>query len=335
MNTMKVHLSLQNNFSGLSSQNRVFGIHLLDESNVVKRSKSNDVYIKEDNSKNINRPTESVSFGGSAVLSESEKEAEKKNTFKKKVALGIGVSAALIAGTTALVMHLKKAGGGNLAKGLALSQKLYDAAAFSEEHEAFVKNAIALGLAGILKPICVLAMPGADEKDKQFTATKNCLSAFIGFGLTSAILGPINYGVDRFMKNPEIYLPKGHKLIDIFQNAKNKPYTIDISKKPKFTLLDRLKGKTPPQYSDYADAFKIVYKNGLGIITAPLKAYLTIKSMPFILKVVFGEDRKKKKEPQEQPMYMQVLNQPNMLPESENDKNIKKTFAMFSVGGAA
>ena len=96
-----------------------------------------------------------------------------------------------------------------------------------------------------------------------------------------------------------------------------------------------MQGKEPPKFIDYYESFKITYKNALGLITAPLKAYLTIKAMPFILKVVFGEDRKKKKENQEQPMFMQVLNQPNMIAKGTNDENLKKTFAMFSVGGGA
>ena len=43
---------------------------------------------------------------------------------------------------------------------------------------------------------------------------------------------------------------------------------------------------------------------------------------------------KKKKDNTEQPMFMQVLNQPNMIAKGANDENIKKTFAAFSVGGA-
>ncbi len=339
---MKIHSALQHNFDGLSSQ-KAFGTHILGKSGEHGHFKGKSALIKENNSKDINRPTESVNFSGSAVLNGTnearDKETEKKSDFKKKVAIIAGTSAALIAGTTALVLNLKKAGGGNLAKGIALNQKFYNAAEFSEKNEAYVKNAIALGLAGILKPICVLAMPGADEKDKQFTATKNALSAFIGFGLSCAILGPVNRGVDKFMKNPQNYLPEGHKLVHEFQEAMNKPYAIDISKKPKYSLLDRLKdklqGKEPPKFIDYYESFKITYKNALGLITAPLKAYLTIKAMPFILKVVFGEDRKKKKENQEQPMFMQVLNQPNMIAKGTNDENLKKTFAMFSVGGGA
>lgn len=333
--TMKIHSALQHNYDGLSSKKRVYDTRLLDKNNTQKHYKSTDAHIlKENKNTDIARPTESVNFGGSAVLYKNTKEAEKKKNFKKKVMLGAGAATTLVASTAALVLSLKKAGDGNLAKGIALSQRFYNAAAFSEEHEAFVKNAIALGLAGILKPICVLAMPGADEKDKQFTATKNMLSAFIGFGLTSAILSPVSYGVDRFMKNPSKYLPACHKITTEFQEALKKPYTIDISKKPKYTLVDRwIRRKPAPDYCDYYNSFKIVYKNALGLITAPLKAYLTIKAMPFILKAVFGDSRKKK-DSTEQPMFMQVLNQPNMIAAGANDENIKKTFAMFSVGGA-
>ena len=332
---MKIQSALQHNYDGLSSQKRVYDTHSLDKGSLKGPCKSAGAHIQKENiNTDITRPTESVNFSGSAVLNEEDKKAEKKKTMLKTIGLIAGTTAALAAGTTALVLNLKKAGGGNLAKGIALNQKFYNAAAYSEKHEAFVKNAIALGLAGVIKPICVIAMPGADEKDKQFTATKNALSAFIGFGLTSAILGPVNYGVERFMKNPQRYLPEGHKIVKEFQNAINKDYVIDIAKKPKFSLIDRfIRRKEPPEYCDYYDSFKIVYKNALGLITAPLKAYLTIKAMPFILKVVFGKDKKKKDDITQQPMFMQVLNQPNMVAKGANDENIKKTFSMFSVGG--
>ena len=331
---MKIYSALQQNYDGLSSKKRVFNTHSLDKGDVQERYKSTGAHIKKENiSTDINRPTESISFSGSAVLNSDDKKAEEKKNLKKTLALIGLVTAALAGGTAFLVSHLKKGGDGNLAKGIALNQNFYNAAGFSEKNEMLVKNILALGLAGMLKPICVLAMPGADEKDKQFTATKNALSAFIGFALSCAISNPINSGVEKFMKNPANYLPKDNWLVQEFEKHLAKSFSIDITKKPKFTLLDRLKGKEPPEYSDTYEAFKIVYKNGLGLIVAPLKAFLTIKSMPFILKVLFRED-KKKKDNTEQPMFMQVLNQPNMIAKGANDENIKKTFAAFSVGGA-
>ena len=49
----------------------------------------------------------------------------------------------------------------------------------------------ALLVAGILKPMAVLSMPGSEDKDKQIVATKNFLQAFIGSFLSFTIGGKI------------------------------------------------------------------------------------------------------------------------------------------------
>lgn len=62
---------------------------------------------------------------------------------------------------------------------------------YTSEHEATVKAFTALIVAGMLKPMAVLSMPGSEEKDKQIVATKNFLNAFLGFILSKTITGHI------------------------------------------------------------------------------------------------------------------------------------------------
>ncbi len=57
---------------------------------------------------------------------------------------------------------------------------------FVNENEAAYNAIYSLFVAGILKPVAVMNMPGSEEKDKQMIATKNFLQAFLGsfLGLT-------------------------------------------------------------------------------------------------------------------------------------------------------
>lgn len=96
--------------------------------------------------KELNRPARAISFGGSAVSAASSF-IENTGSFNKFVNKTIDM--------------------------------VY-------ENEAAYNAIYSLIIAGILKPIAVMNMPGSDEKDKQIVATKNFLQAFIGsfLGLT-------------------------------------------------------------------------------------------------------------------------------------------------------
>ena len=73
--------------------------------------------------------------------------------------------------------------------------------------------------------MCVLAMPGAEEEDKQFTATKNALSAFIGYLLSYAVLDPISSGVNKFLDNPGKYIKdKNNWLLKTFEEDAKKTF---------------------------------------------------------------------------------------------------------------
>ncbi len=60
---------------------------------------------------------------------------------------------------------------------------------FVNDNEAAYNSIYSLLVAGILKPMAVLAMPGSEEKDKQMVATKNFLQAFLGSFLSFTIGG--------------------------------------------------------------------------------------------------------------------------------------------------
>lgn len=57
------------------------------------------------------------------------------------------------------------------------------------ENEAAYTAVYSLIVAGMIKPVAVMCMPGSEEKDKQIVATKNFLQAFLGSFLSFTIGG--------------------------------------------------------------------------------------------------------------------------------------------------
>ena len=342
---MKVGLSLNNNFdehiSYMSSHKKLKSIASHPESNGA-RSKTGqgalpgNIDIEHKNNCkdiNINRPTESVSFSGSAV-SEGNKaagekdnkvndKADKKMSLGKKVAIGTAVIGA-IAGGIALAVHKFKKNNPNddFFKALASNETFNKLLDFTEKNESKMSAILSLGLAGVLKPICVLAMPGAEKEDKQMTATKNCLSACVGHMLTCAILDPISAGVNRFLDNPGAYLKDDKKgLIEQFTKDKAEAFKVHTTQE-----LRSLTYKT-----NTYNAFKTTYKKSLGLIVAPLKPAITIALVPHVMKFLFGDKKKQKAEEamKQAPIYMEPLINPVAL----NSVGQNSAFDMFTKGG--
>lgn len=292
---MKVKLSILNNFDSLSTDKILsYGgkqkacAHPKDKIMEYDKntSVSNNRIKAGKDCIDITRPTESISFSGSAVS-----KAKKGLTFFDK---------------------------------LARSEKFNKLLDFTERNESKVSAAISLGMAGILKPICVLAMPGAEKEDKQFTATKNALSAFIGYVLSCAVLDPISYGVNEFLDYPEKYLKKGSKVLEQLTNDKKEGFKIitkDVIKKQGYA-------------TNSLNSMRSFYKKGLGLLVAPAKAAITIALMPYVMKFIFGDKKKNKAEEAEKqaPLYMEPALRPvaNSITSMISDN---KAFDMFTKGG--
>jgi len=349
---MKVKLSSNNKFDGFTSKKWATGsgascnnneqVHYKKSAPFSMESKYK--HIKEDSKNtNITRPAESVSFGGSAVSDKENSKKEKDDTFNKLLLAGGVVVTAAAAGALFLAHGARKnklnpdkaLKDSGLAERLAKSKTFHKMAYFSDDNEAKVKAALALGLAGILKPMCVLAMPGAEKEDKQFTATKNSLSAFIGYLLSCAILDPISSGVNKFLDNPKKYLPEDNWLIKTFDEESKEPFKILTSADIKAGRKQAAKNGKPFYVTDMKSGFKTVYKNGLGIIVAPLKAAITIALMPYVLKFIFGDSKGKKKTEKQEQLNTQteILTNSTLNAINMSQNNIDKIFDTFTKGG--
>ena len=267
------------------------------------------------------RPAERVSLGGSELLGGINSNASTKAsnapsfTGKEKIVKttaemvkGIATEAINKGAMEDIPKWADKMGGANWFKSVLKSV---------DKNETFYEALTALVVAGMLKPVCVLAMPGAEMEDKQMSATKNSVSAFIGFGLSNLILGPFSSGVNKVVKSIDSKDPTKY--------IKDMNYVDALKNEELITLANGTKLK-----STLGDAFKTTYKKIPDLGVSPMKAALTIALTPYILKLLFGKDKAGKKEkaktPVENPMNkMTVMNAIRM-----NSNNVHQAQPAFS-----
>ncbi len=216
----------------------------------------------------INRPAKSVNFSGSASLSTDTAEIVQKSLSK------------LIDEGVREYKSIKKPG--KLAYNIVNSKGFSKALLLVKENEAKFENLITIVLAGLLKPICVLAMPGAEEEDKQMAATKNFVAAVTGFVLSSIILTPVSKGVKKVVANLPKYIkdPKYRKLIDPSEFG------------DEFVMMGKNGKKL--MAGDLADSFSTFYKKVADLGITPTKAAITIAFMPHLLNALFGKRKAEK-----------------------------------------
>lgn len=249
------------------------------------------------------RPAERVSIGGSElfqadnlVLNKTPKTSpsftgkEKVIKTTAEMVKGIATEAINKGAMEDIPKWADKMGGANWFKSVLKSV---------DKNETFYEALTALVVAGMLKPVCVLAMPGAEMEDKQMSATKNSVSAFIGFGLSNLILGPFSSAVNKVVKSLDSKNPT--------EFIKDINYVDALKNEELVTLANGTKLK-----STLGDAFKTTYKKLPDLGVSPTKAALTIALTPYILKLLFGKDKKDKtpkKNPVENPMNkMTIMN---------------------------
>ena len=195
---------------------------------------------------------------------------------------------------------------------------------FVYDNEAAYNAIYALIVAGILKPMAVLNMPGSEDKDKQIVATKNFLQAFIGCFLSYTIGGGlIKKAIDVVKNNLKLIegVDENNKLKvlkadstkalelakDVLKKEGNKNPTIDevankagdlvenfkknhlkaFESNPEF--VKNLKDKTAGIKSTYSDAFEALWKNSTGAITAIAKAKVSSLLLPGVMAFLFAK----------------------------------------------
>lgn len=138
-----------------------------------------------------------------------------------------------------------------------------------------------------IKPLAVMATPGAKKEDKQYSATKSFVSGFVDFGLSTIAILPITYGVKHF----------GNKLND-------KKYAEKITKKVKYL-----------QNEDNFDAFKKTVGYIPKFLIIPVRSALTIALITPTMKYLFPNHKKTSKN---------KINQDNITSQNTLTKNVEQ-----------
>lgn len=178
---------------------------------------------------------------------------------------------------------------------------------FAEDHNVAGSALMALFLAGILRPLTIMALPGKKDKDDKIYASGHSMaSGLIGFVASTIVTSPWDQGVNSLMGN---YKKHYEKIIENIENGVS-----DVNKdvpplKYKFPLLDKKYGRLvelAKQTLDkngkiekkallrQLDAMKLYMKNITDWAIAIPRSILTIALIPPILKYVFGMEKKQK-----------------------------------------
>lgn len=201
--------------------------------------------------------------------------------------------------------------GGILASGwfnkLALSAK---------EHNIGTSALIALGLAGVMRPATIMALPGKkDKEDKIYASGHSMASAILGFIVSVIVTSPLDGAVKKlfngggYLKDKDGNIVKGKdgkpvvlskKLVELAEKEKAlEKLATDrdpITKK----IKDKAARETWKGIKNLRSALETSAKNLPELFIAVPRATLTIALIPPILKYVFGVEKKKKVDAQSQ-----------------------------------
>lgn len=147
-----------------------------------------------------------------------------------------------------------------------------------------------------IKPLAVMATPGAKKEDKQYSAAKSFVSGFVDFGLSTATILPITYAVNQF----------GKKIND--PNYANK-----ITQKIGY-LKDKKK----------FDAFKKTVGYIPKFLMIPVRSALTIALITPTMKYLFPDHKKNNKEKDKN--FLKNVNNNNINNIQKNVKNVNNVY---------
>lgn len=180
----------------------------------------------------------------------------------------------------------------------------------TEKHNVAASAFIALILAGVLRPLAIMSLPGKKDKDDKIYASGHSMaSGVIGFCVSTLVTAPLDDAISKIKKDPHKFACEHLK--GLKDKAKNGA-----------TELERnIATRT-------VDALELSMKNIPDWIIAVPRAMLTIALIPPILKYVFGVEKKKKAPIEQQPRQAEVQQ------EVKNDTMAQRTsIENFAKGG--
>ena len=201
--------------------------------------------------------------------------------------------------------------------------------AYTDKHNVATSALVALGLAGVMRPATILALPGKkDKEDKIYASGHSMASAILGFVASVIITSPLDGAVQRLFKGNGYATDKNGNLIkDKNGNPKILSKTLvrlaekEEKLEPLANLRDEITGKIVNKRARYLhkavkairESLQTLVKNLPDIIIAIPRSILTIALIPPILKYVFGVEKKKKPEQTEAPKDINNMTTPTNM----------------------
>lgn len=197
--------------------------------------------------------------------------------------------------------------GGILASGWFNSLTIY-----AKKHNIGTSALIALGLAGILRPATIMALPGKkDKEDKIYASGQSMASAILGFIVSIIVTSPLDSAIEKVFKGNGYLIDKNEnivkgkdgkpvvlskKLVELFEKEKSLEEAATARDKVTQKIKDKAARKAWKGVQRLRSALEIQAKNIPDLFISIPRATLTIALIPPILKYVFGLEKKKKQE---------------------------------------
>ncbi len=187
---------------------------------------------------------------------------------------------------------------------------------YTNDHNVATSALVALGLAGVMRPATILALPGKkDKEDKIYASGHSMASAILGFVASVIVTSPLDgavkkiFGSDGYLKDkdgniikdkegkPRIFSKKLFELAEQEKALEAKANARDEAGR----IIDKASRAAYKAVKRHRAALETLVKNIPDFVIAIPRSILTIALIPPILKYVFGVEKKKKPEQTEAP----------------------------------
>lgn len=199
---------------------------------------------------------------------------------------------------------------------------------YTNDHNVATSALVALGLAGVMRPATILALPGKkDKEDKIYASGHSMASAILGFVASVIVTSPLDgavkkiFGSNGYLKDkdgniiknkdgkPRIFSKKLFELAEKEKALEAKANARDAAGK----IIDKTARAAYKGVKRHRAALETLVKNIPDFVIAIPRSILTIALIPPILKYVFGVEKKKKPEQTEAPKDTNNMNTPTKM----------------------
>ena len=199
---------------------------------------------------------------------------------------------------------------------------------YTNDHNVATSALVALGLAGVMRPATILALPGKkDKEDKIYASGHSMASAILGFVASVIVTSPLDgavkkiFGSNGYLKDkdgniikdkdgkPRIFSKKLFELAEKEKALEARANARDEAGK----IIDKTARAAYKAVKRHRAALETLVKNIPDFVIAIPRSILTIALIPPILKYVFGVEKKKKPEQTEAPKDTNNMNTPTKM----------------------